>query len=122
MYDEVELAASLEKNCCQTQGQLALTLGVTQRAIWYYLKLLEMMQNEGNCLSGINEGIFCVVTSWVMKNTSITITQRKGNHWNSVAIIQHPEPSRIFMVKALLHDTALPHVAARVKTYLETLN
>jgi len=32
------------------------------------------------CLPGINERVFCIVQSLVMKNGSTTITQRRGNH------------------------------------------
>jgi len=105
-----------------------------------------------------------------MKNGSTTITQRRGNHWDHLAVLQHRQPSRIFMEKThvvylvgsascrvlwvtqierdhywgclpntideiepsiqgktrpdkiiLLHDNVRPHIAAPVKTYLETL-
>jgi len=110
-----------------------------------------------------------------MKNGSTTITQRRGNHKDHLAMFQHRQPSRIFMEKnskltccvfdgislvscimnqpnetitgalyrtqliepskekrahyysrhnkiILLHDNARPHVAAPIKTYLETFN
>jgi len=122
-------------------------------------------------LPSINERVFCIVQSLVIKNGSTTITQRRGNHGDYLAILQH---RRIFMEKnsccvfdgislvscimscsnrtrpllrlstehnwwdwaeysrknapattpgkiILLHDNAWPHVAAPVKTYLETL-
>ena len=113
-----------------------------------------------------------------MKNGSTTIIQRRGNHGDHLAMLQHRQPSRIFMEKnsccvvhlvgsawchvlvellkpnetvtgafyrtqlmrlsralkekcahyfrhdkiILLHDNTRPHVAAPVKTYMETLN
>ena len=108
-----------------------------------------------------------------MKNGFTMVTQRRGNHGDHLAMLQHRQPSRIFMEKnsccvfdgislvyyallkpnetitgalyrtqlmrlsralkekrvhyysrhdkiILLHDNARPHVAAPVKTYLET--
>jgi len=43
-----ELEALLDENSCQTQKKLALTLGVTQQTISYRLKLLGMIQKQGN--------------------------------------------------------------------------
>ena len=42
MYEDVELEALLDKDSCQTQKELALTLGVTQQTISYRLKSSEM--------------------------------------------------------------------------------
>jgi len=46
VYKDVELEALL--NSCQTQKELALTLGVTQQTISYRLKSLGMIQKRGN--------------------------------------------------------------------------
>jgi len=43
----VELEALLEDSC-QTQKELALTLGMTQQTISYRLKSLGMIQKQGN--------------------------------------------------------------------------
>jgi len=48
VYEDVELEALLDEDSCQTQKELALTLGVTQQTISYRLKSLEMIQKQGN--------------------------------------------------------------------------
>ena len=86
-YEDAELEALLAEDSCQTQKELALTLGVTQQTISYRLKSLEMIQKQGNwvpyelkprniefspifhadfshvkcCLPGINERVFCII-------------------------------------------------------------
>ena len=47
MYEDAELEALLDEDSCQTQKELALTLGVTQQTISYCLKSLEMIQKQG---------------------------------------------------------------------------
>jgi len=77
-YEDAKLEALLDEDSCQTQKELALTLGVTQQTILYRLKSLGI-QKQGNwvpyelkprnadfshvkyCLPGINERIFCIV-------------------------------------------------------------
>jgi len=88
------------EDSCQTQKELALTLGVTQQTISYRLKSLGMIQKQGNWVRyelkprNVERRFFTcemllarhkrksflhhIIT--VMKNGSITITQRKGNH------------------------------------------
>jgi len=81
VYEDTELEALLDKDSCQMQKELALTLGVTQQTISYRLKSLGMIQKQGNwvpyelklemlnadfshmkcCLPGINERVFCIV-------------------------------------------------------------
>ena len=46
VYEDAE--ALLDEDSCQTQKELALTLGVTQQTISYRLKSLEMIQKQGN--------------------------------------------------------------------------
>ena len=48
VYEDVELEALLDEDSCQTQKELALTLGVTQQTISYRLKSLGMIQKQGN--------------------------------------------------------------------------
>ena len=48
MYEDAELEALLDEDSCQTQKELALTLGVTQQTISYHLKSLGMIQKQGN--------------------------------------------------------------------------
>jgi len=47
-YEDTELEALLNEDSCQTQKELALTLGVTQQTISYRLKSLGMIQKQGN--------------------------------------------------------------------------
>ena len=47
VYEDAELEALLDKDSCQTQKELALTLGVTQQAISHRLKSLGMIQKQG---------------------------------------------------------------------------
>ena len=48
VYEDAELEALLNKDSCQTQKELALTLGVTQQTISYRLKSLGIIQKQGN--------------------------------------------------------------------------
>jgi len=48
MYKDAELEALLDEDSCQTQKELAFTLGVTQQTISYRLKSLGMIQKQGN--------------------------------------------------------------------------
>ena len=48
MYEDVELEALLDEDSCETQKELALTLGMTQQTISYRLKSLGMIQKQGN--------------------------------------------------------------------------
>lgn len=48
VYEDAELEALLDQDSCQTQEELALTLGVTQQAISHRLKSLGMIQKQGN--------------------------------------------------------------------------
>jgi len=48
VYEDAE--ALLDEDSCQTQKELALTLGVTQQTISYRLKSLGMIQKQGNCI------------------------------------------------------------------------
>ena len=48
IYEDAELEALLDQDSCQTQEELALTLGVTQQAISHRLKSLGMIQKQGN--------------------------------------------------------------------------
>jgi len=48
MYEDAELEALLDEDSCQTQKELALTLGVTQQTISYRLKSLGMIRKQGN--------------------------------------------------------------------------
>ena len=48
VYEDAELEALLDEDSCQTQKELALTLGVTQQTISYLLKSMGMIQKQGN--------------------------------------------------------------------------
>ena len=46
VYEDAELEALLDEDSCQTQKELALTLGVIQQTISYRLKSLGMIQKQ----------------------------------------------------------------------------
>jgi len=48
VYKDAELEALLDADSCQTQKELAFTLGVTQQTISFRLKSLGMIQKQGN--------------------------------------------------------------------------
>jgi len=48
VYEDAELEALMDEDSCQTQKELAFTLGVTQQTISYRLKSLGMIQKQGN--------------------------------------------------------------------------
>lgn len=48
VYEDAELEALLNQDSCQTQEELAFTLGVTQQAISHRLKSLGMIQKQGH--------------------------------------------------------------------------
>ena len=48
VYEDAELEALLDEDSCQTQKELALTLGVIQQTISYRLESLGMIQKQGN--------------------------------------------------------------------------
>ena len=47
-FEDTELEALLEQDSCQTQEELAETLGVTQQAISNRLKAMDMVEKQGN--------------------------------------------------------------------------
>ncbi|KAL0110743.1 hypothetical protein PUN28_013998 [Cardiocondyla obscurior] len=48
VYDNADLEELLNKDSCQTQEELALTLKVTQQAVSHQLKSLEIIQKQGH--------------------------------------------------------------------------
>lgn len=48
VFEDAELEALLDQDSCQTQQELAGSLGVTQQAISKCLKVIEMIQKKGN--------------------------------------------------------------------------
>ena len=51
VYKDAELEALLDQDSCQTQEELARTLGLTQQAISHRSKSLGMIQEQGNWVS-----------------------------------------------------------------------
>jgi len=118
VYEDAELKALLDEDSCQTQKELALTLGVTQQTISYRLKSLGMIQKQGNWVPyelkprNVERRFFtCEMLLARHKRNdflhridtgdekSTTITQRRGNHGDHLAMLQHRQLSRIFMEK-----------------------
>ena len=98
-FEDEELEALLGEDCCQTQEELAESLGVTQAAISKHLKAAEYIQKQGNwdphelkprdverqfCMSEMllerRKKNFCIGLLLVMKNGSITTTPSAKNH------------------------------------------
>jgi len=180
----------MDEDSCQKE--LALTLEMTQQTISYRLKSLGMIQKQGNWVpyelkprnverrfficemllarhkrKGFLHRIVTGHEKWIHYDNS-----KKRKSWGPPVMLQHRQPSRIFMEKThvfggislvyyellksnetitgalyrtqlmrlsrafkekrahyyfrhdkiiLLHDNARPHVAAPIKTYLETL-
>jgi len=48
VFEDAELEALLEQDSCQNQEELARSLGVTQQAISKRLKVMGMIQKQGN--------------------------------------------------------------------------
>jgi len=47
-FEDAELGALLDEDPCQTQEEVAESLGVSQSIISMYLQVLEMIQKPGN--------------------------------------------------------------------------
>jgi len=116
VYEDAELEdALLDENSCQTQKELALTLRVTQQTISYRLKLLGMIQKQENWVPyelkprNVERRFFTyemLLARHKRKDFlyrivigSTTIIQRRGNHGDHLAMLQHRQSSRIFMKK-----------------------
>lgn len=196
VYEDTELETLLKEDSCQTQEELAYTLGVTQQAISHRLKSLGMIQKQGNwvphelkprdierrlCISEMllarqrkKSFLHRIVTgdekwihydnpkkrkSWGPPGHASTSTAKPNIHgkkvmlciwWDQLGVVYYEllKPSETITGKLyrtqlmrlsqalkikrahyysrhekiiLLHDNARPHVAAPVKTYLETL-
>ncbi|GFW65691.1 mariner Mos1 transposase [Trichonephila clavipes] len=48
VFEDAEMEALLDQDSCQTQQELSGSLGVTQQAISKRLKVMEMIQKQGN--------------------------------------------------------------------------
>ena len=78
-FEGEELEALLEEDCCQTQEELAESLGVTQAAILKRLKAAGYIQKQGNWVSHVFKPrdverrfcVFFVEISYVLVNITI---------------------------------------------------
>ncbi|KAG5321876.1 MOS1T transposase, partial [Pseudoatta argentina] len=156
VHEDAELEALLDEDSCQTQKQLALTLGATQQAISHRLKSLGMIQKQGNWvpyeLKRRNvERRFSICEMLLVRHKQKgflhrTVTgdekwihydnPKKRKSWGYLGAIYQTQLMRLSRALKekrahcysrhdkiiLLHDNARPHVAAPVKTYMETLN
>ena len=91
VYKYAEWEALLNQDSCQTQDELARTLGVTQQAISHRSKSVGVIQKHGN---------------WVpydcMQNAFSMITQKGRNHGDHLSMLQHLQLRQIFMEKTLV--------------------
>ncbi|GFT80943.1 mariner Mos1 transposase [Trichonephila clavipes] len=82
-FEDAELEALLDQDSCQTQQELSGSLGVTQQAISKRLKVMGMIQKQGNwvphelkdicllvnsCLQGKDGRDFCIALRLGTKN------------------------------------------------------
>ena len=99
-FEDEELEALLDEDCCQTQEELAESLRVTQAAISKRLKAARYIQKQGNwvphklkprdierrfCMSEMllerhKKKSFCIGLLLVTRNGSITTTPSAKNH------------------------------------------
>ena len=99
-FEDEELEALLDEDCCQTQEELAKSLGVTQAAISKRLKAAGYIQKQGSwfdmnssretlkggfafpkcCWNATKRSHFCIGLLLVMKDGSITTTPSAKNH------------------------------------------
>ena len=84
-FEDEELEALLDEDCCQTQEELAESLRVTQAAISKRLKAARYIQKQGNWVPHELkprdvERRFCIGLLLLMKNGSITTTPSAKNH------------------------------------------
>lgn len=121
-FEDAELEELLDQDPCQTQQELAGSLGVTQQAISVRLKIMGMVQKQGNwvpyelkpqtlksdfssvdCCSNDSKGkVFCIELLPETKSGYTTITPRRENIMLGLVNLchrrQHQRQSRIFMV------------------------
>ncbi|GFX87967.1 mariner Mos1 transposase [Trichonephila clavipes] len=95
VFEDAELEALLDQDSCQTQQELSGSLGVTQQAISKRLKVMGMIQKQGNwvpyelndvcllvnsCLQGKDGRDFCIALRLGTKNGFVTIIPSTENH------------------------------------------
>ncbi|GFT04295.1 mariner Mos1 transposase [Trichonephila clavipes] len=118
VFEDAELEALLDQDSCQTQQELAGSLGVTQHAISNRLKVMGMIQKQGNWVpyelkprdverrlfaceqllaSQIRKGfLHRIVTGdekWVRYDNP-----KRRKSWDILAILPRRRPNRIFTV------------------------
>ena len=123
MYEDAELEVLLDEDPCQTQKELALTLGLTQQTISYRLKSLGMIQKQENWVPyelkprNVERRFFTcemllarhkrkgflhrIITSdekWIHYDNP-----KKRKSWGLPAMLQHRQPSRIFEERKKTH-------------------
>ncbi|GFX13581.1 mariner Mos1 transposase [Trichonephila clavipes] len=148
IFEDAELEALLDQDSCQTQQELAGSFGVTQQAISKRLKVMGMIQKQGNWVPyelkprDVERRLFAcgqllarqrrkgflhrIVTGdekWVRYDNP---KRRKswgypGHASTSTARHKRPQYNERHDKVILQHDNARSHVAKVVKTYLEKL-
>ncbi|GFX70146.1 mariner Mos1 transposase [Trichonephila clavipes] len=117
VFEDAELEALLDQDSCQTQQELSGSLGVTQQAISKRLKVMGMIQKQGNwvpyelkprdverrllvnsCLQGKDGRDFCIALRLGTKNGFVTIIPSADNHGDIPAMLPRRRQNRIFTV------------------------
>ena len=120
VFEDAELEALLDQDLCQIEEELARSLGVIQQVISKRLKVMGMIQKQGNWMPyelkprDVERRLFAceqllerqrrkgvlhrIVTGddWMGTNGFITITSSAENHGEFPAMLPRRRPNRIF--------------------------
>ncbi|KAG5317885.1 MOS1T transposase, partial [Pseudoatta argentina] len=138
VFEDAELESLLDQDSCQKQEELGVLgsenwdlLGVTQQTISKRLKVMGMIQNQGNWIPyelkprDVERRLFACEQLLERQRRKGT---KKGVHYDNAKRRAKPNnhgPKVMLCISIdkviLQHDNARPHVAKVIKTYLETL-
>ena len=112
-FEDEELEALLDEDCCQTQAELTEYLGVTQAAISKRLKAAGYIQKQGNWVPH--------ELKLLKPGENINRERYRTQLIRLKRAIAEKRPQYATRHEAIIfhHDNARPHVAIPVKNYLE---